>query len=227
MLDRGEEVTDILKTISTQIERISQQEKPYSDYSDALKDAERLMISCLDGKAKTSSPASHQEKIDIKIIAVAMTFTWGFIRDHMPRILREYPHSTANVELAFVEPGFLEALELEKFDIDYADESRKRIRDIPVFRTGLADPIGERLSISARLYKNIPHWHGFLINDEFLFLGRTDWCFARSRPRITVGQNKYRYFDRCSSVGIERIELFKAWHKYYSKHASELLSTTR
>jgi hypothetical protein len=152
-----------------------------------------------------------------------MTFSWGFIRDRMPKILRDYPDSYATVELAFVEHKYLESLNLENYDINWSDESKQRVRDINNFINGLPEQLTERLCIVARLYKNLPHWHGFLIDDEYLFLGRTDWSFSRNKPKLTVGQNKYRYFDRSSTMGIERIELFKDWHKYYLQYGSEAL----
>jgi hypothetical protein len=225
--DQSEEVAEILKGISKQIEKIAQQEKPYSDYNDALRDAELYIVACLNDKMKLQKCVGDRNKIEVKVIAVAMTFSWGFIRDRIPKILRDYPDSYAAIELAFVEPKYLESLGLENYDINWAEESKQRIRDISNFTTGLPEQLTERLSIVARLYKNLPHWHGFLIDDQYLFLGRTDWSFYRDKPKLTVGQNKYRYFDRSSSMGIERIELFKDWHKYYLQHNSEALPSAQ
>ncbi|MFN6568659.1 hypothetical protein [Dendronalium sp. ChiSLP03b] len=225
--DQSEEVTQILKDISKQIEKIAQQEKPYADYGDALRDAERCIISCLNDGMKRQKNTTDKNKIEIKVIAVAMTFSWRFICDKVPKILRDYPDSYANIELTFVDHQYLEDLNLENYDINWSEESKQRIRDINNFINGLPEQLSDRLCIVARVYKNLPHWHGFLIDDEYLFLGRTDWSFFRDKPKLTVGQNKYRYFDRSSSTGIERIELFKDWHKYYLQFGSEPLPSTQ
>ncbi|MDZ7969752.1 MAG: hypothetical protein RM368_33215 [Nostoc sp. DedSLP03] len=89
------------------------------------------------------------------------------------------------------------------------------------FINGLPDNWRDRFSISARVYKNIPHWHGFLVNGEHLFLGRTDWDFSTNKPKLSVGQNKYRYFNQSAVAGSERIDLFSDWHKYYFEFASK------
>jgi|694.fasta_scaffold146709_3 hypothetical protein len=225
--DQSEEVADVLKSISAQIEKIAQQEKPYADYSDALRDAQRLIEDRLEKKQNSRSSGIDRDRIEIKIIAVSMTFSWPFIASKLPRILSSYPDSYADVQLAFVNPHYLEALGLEAYDIDFADEGRQRLKEIPAFCDGLASNIGERLQIKARMYKNLPHWHGILIDDEYLFLGRTDWTFSFKKPKLTVGQNKYRYFDRSSSLGIERIELFKSWQRYYIECASEAIPSDR
>jgi hypothetical protein len=217
---QSEEVSEILKSIDEKIEKISQQEKPYSNYSDALQDAEKCIMACLGDRKKC---AMDRDKIDIKIIAVSMTFSWGFVRDRIPMILKDYPDSYATIELAFVEHKYLESLNLENYDINWSEESKQRLKDVNSFNNGLPKQLTERLCITARLYKNLPHWHGLLIDNEYLFLGRTDWSFSGDKPKLTVGQNKYRYFDRSSTIGIERVELFKDWHKYYFQHASEAL----
>jgi hypothetical protein len=223
IVDQSEEVQAILKGISQQVERISQQEKPYSDYNDALRDAERHIIICLNNRMRLQNNDAGKNKIEIKVIAVAMTFSWVFIRDRITKILMNYPDSYANIELAFVEHKYLESLNLENYDINWSEESKQRVKDINSFVNGLPEQLTERLCIVAKLYKNLPHWHGFLIDDEYLFLGRTDWSFDTDRPKLTVGQNKYRFFDQSSTLGIERIDLFKDWHKYYLQHSLDAL----
>jgi hypothetical protein len=222
-VDQSEEVPAILKVICQQIERISQQEKPYSDYNDALRDAEKHIRVCLDDRMRSQKRTTDKNNIEIKVIAVAMTFSWVFIRDRITKILKDYPDSYASIELAFVEHKYLESLNLENYDINWPEESKQRVKDINNFVNGLPEQLTERLCIVAKLYKNLPHWHGFLIDDEYLFLGRTDWSFYKDKPKLTVGQNKYRFFDRSGTLGIERIDLFKDWHKYYLQYGSEAL----
>jgi hypothetical protein len=78
-----------------------------------------------------------------------------------------------------------------------------------------------RLIFTARTYKNLPHWHGLLVNEEQLFQGRTNWHFIEQKPTLTVGGNRYRYFNSLDAEGTERIELFGNWHRYYFDFASQ------
>jgi hypothetical protein len=89
------------------------------------------------------------------------------------------------------------------------------------FVSGLPENLHNRLSIVAKVYKNIPHWHGYLVNNEYLFLGRADWDLSSHKPKLSVGQNKYRYFDRTAIAGSERIDLFSDWHRYYFEFCSK------
>lgn len=221
LTNQNEEITNVLRDIDHKIEKIVQNEKPYNDYHDALPDAERLIISCLKAEASNIQSKVDTSPIEIKIIAVSMTFSWGLIRYRLPKMLKDYPDARINIEVLLVDSTYLESLDLENYDFNWAEESKQRVKQVNDFVTGLPEPLSNRLTISARLYKNLPHWHGILINNECLFIGRTDWEFPTGKPKLSVGQNKYRYFDRSSSLGSERINLFVNWHKYYFQFASK------
>lgn len=224
LVDQSGEVTEILRNIGEQIEKIAKQEKPFADFSDAFRDAEECIVARLNNGIKRQK--IKQDKIEIKILAVAMTFSWKFICNKIPKILTNYPFSYIDVEVVFVDYQYLESLDLETWDLNFAEESKQRVREINNFINGLPDQLCSRLSISARVYRNLPNWHGILVDNEHLYLGRTDWSFLTDRPKLTVGQNKYRYFDHSTSSGIERIKLFKNWHKYYFQFGSEPLPIT-
>lgn len=213
---QGQEMTFILKEISKNIEEIAHHEKPFTDYIEALQDTEKRIRECLEGNKLNCT--NH---VDIKILAVSMTFSWNFVAGKVTKILKDYANAHINIEILLVDSDYLESLQLESYDINWAAESRQRVTQIKNFINGLPDNWRDRFSISARVYRNIPHWHGFLVDGEHLFLGRTDWDFSTNKPKLSVGQNKYRYFNRSAVAGSERIDLFSDWHKYYFEFASK------
>ena len=83
----------------------------------------------------------------------------------------------------------------------------------------LSEEAKKRFSVEIRTYQSIPQYHGIIINNHRLFLGRTDWIFDHEKPELTVGENRYRYFDSKTRIGDERgkerIDLFLHWHKFY------------
>jgi hypothetical protein len=164
--------------------------------------------------------------VNIKIIAVAMTFSWPFIIDTVPRALNKYPKARVQIEAMFVDHKFLGDLPLANYDVVWADVSQFRTNEVKKFAIAATKQFGERLSLDVRSYKNLPHWHGLLINEEHLFLGRTNRSFPDGKPELRVGQNKYRYFNTSDSIGDERVELFANWHKYYFDFASTLICST-
>lgn len=216
LTNQGKEMTLILKEISNNIEEIAHNEKPFTDYIEALQDTEKRIRECFE-----EDKFNGRNYVDIKILAVSMTFSWNFIAGKIPRILKEYANAHISVEILLVDSDYLESLQIESYDINWAAESKRRVTQIKYFINGLPDNWRDRFSISARVYKNIPHWHGFLVNGEHLFLGRTDWEFSTNKPKLSVGQNKYRYFNRSAVAGSERIDLFCDWHKYYFEFASK------
>lgn len=216
LTNQGQEMTSILREITKNIEKIAHHEKPYTDYIEAFHDTEKRIRECLEDDESNS-----KNYVDIKILAVSMTFSWNFVTGKVPRILKDYPNAHINTEIVLVDSDYLESLHLETYDINWAAESRQRVVQIKNFINGLPDSWRDRFSISARVYKNIPHWHGLLVNSEHLFLGRTDWDFSTNKPKLSVGQNKYRYFNRSAVAGSERIDLFSGWHKYYFEYASK------
>ncbi|WP_088243504.1 hypothetical protein [Calothrix rhizosoleniae] len=216
LTNQGQEMTVVLREISRNIEKIADHEKPYTDYSEALQDTEKRIRECLQNH--TTHSKNH---VEIKILAVSMTFSWNFLAGKVPKILNDCPDGHINAEIVFVDSDYLESLQLETFDVDWANQSKQRVMQINNFMNGLPDDLCERFSLSARVYRNTPHWHGILVNNEHLFLGRKDWEFSTTKPKLSVGQNKYRYFNHTAAAGSERIDLFLDWHKYYFEFASK------
>ena len=199
------------------------QEKSYNDYTDAFSDAGKHIHKHLEWCTKNQI---GDPKIDLKIIAVAMTFSWRFINVDIPQILRQYTTATVNLQALYIDHEFLATLPLANYDVDWAKVSEFRTSDFQRLAVTGLKQFGNRLLMEARIYKNLPHWHGVLVNDEHLFLGRTNWLFPDGKPELTVGQNKYRYFNTSSPRGGERVDLFKNWHKYYFDFVSTQICST-
>jgi hypothetical protein len=218
-----EEQRKTLDQIQERIDSLFHQGKNYEDYRDALHGVEQLIISYIEDSLRQGI---NHPTIDLKIMAVAMTFSWQFfIVPTLPRLLQRYPGLHINLGILFVDHHHLELLNLKNADVDWVAISKQRVNDIWNFCQGAEDFQG-RLSVTAKTYRNLPHWHGLMINNEHLFLGRTNWAFPRNEPKLTVGQNIYRYFNRTSPEGGQRIDLFSNWYRFYSEHASDQICST-
>lgn len=189
-------------------------EKSFTNFGGAVEGIEHFSRAFLDECLQNGKPLN----IKYELLAVAMTFSWEFIHKTLPSILDAYPMARVELNLLFVDPDYLDGLDLPEYPVNWAEISRKRITEIMEFAVQ-AQKYQGRLTFSARTYQNLPHWHGWLINNTHLFLGRTDWNISGSKPALTVGQNKYRYFDKDKPEGLERISLFQDWHTYYSYFA--------
>jgi hypothetical protein len=199
------------------------QGNPYNDYSDALQDVERKIRDCIqDGIAR----GIEAPKVELKLMAVAMTFSWNFVVTKIPRILQDFPKAQIEIKVVFVDPEHLASLNLAAYEIDWVQESRQRVKEAQEFAKLCQQQFRARILFTVKVYRNLPHWHGWLVDDKYLFLGRTNWDFLNHYPKLLVGQNKYRYFDTSSAEGSERIDLYKHWHRYYFASSSDAVCDT-
>jgi hypothetical protein len=159
--------------------------------------------------------------IDLKLIAVAMYYSKGWIEADIPRLLSKYNDVNFSLNLLIISPEHLKSLNIPKNIVDWCKSSEESIVFIQEFYKEYFIKYGTRLKLNLRTYQNIPHWHGWLLENEYLFLGRTNWTFnADKTPVLQVGQNLYRYFDKTTNGWEERIQLYQNWFTYYSEFAS-------
>jgi hypothetical protein len=159
-------------------------------------------------------------RADLKLLAVGMTFSWEFITQRIPQLLRKYPSAEVNLEILVVNPKFLKKLPISKDNIPWKKRCQLHLREIQRLQ---ADPIRHqnRLRIQIKKYNNLPCWHGILMNNRHLFLGRVNWKFERDLPELTVGQNPYRHYGSGNPKANDRIQLFLNWFRYYNDYASK------
>jgi hypothetical protein len=217
----GENTSIALKAVEEQAEDLLRQGRYYDDFSEAFVALEKCIKAQV---AKQSNNGIDHPVIEIKHIAVAMSYSWdNFINTKFKRILEQNDEVSIKFEAVFIDAEFLKRLKIDTKDKNWAFESEQRIKSIPGFLESM-EKFKERFSCSFKIYQNIPHWHGWLVKHEqayFLFLGRTKWEFTGALPKLTVGQNEYRYYDTNSRDGIERIRLFQQWHRYYHDYVSQ------
>ncbi len=215
-------------TVDTKLEEITKgvseikhslsQGKPYPDSEAAFRDLEMKIRQVLEEKIKNKD---SNLTVDLKLVSVSMAFSWKLmIETKIPKILDDYDSCKINLQVVFVDAEYVKSLGSKLSTTDWEVEAKRRLVDIQKFKIICQEKYPDRLDFAARIYKNLPHWHGWLVNDEYLFLGRTDWQFPSNVPSLSVGQNKYRYFDNSSNDGEERIKLYKNWHRYYFEFAS-------
>jgi hypothetical protein len=166
--------------------------------------------------------------LDIKITVVGMAYSWPGFVDKIPAWLDQHNECNINLEVLLVSPDYLRRLPIATSPKDWADESQRRVIDLNKLVDGLPPQNRKRLSCAIKTYEAIPQYHGILINNDQLFLGRTDWKYENSPPKdpeLTVGQNRYRYFNRATTQGhdrgSERVDLFLHWHRFYWGYQSE------
>jgi hypothetical protein len=162
------------------------------------------------------------KSVQLRLLAISAQFSWKhLILDAMDTYLGDVGKTqTIDIQIVVVSSRTLEkwgqdTLRIHKDAMD---------RGVTVFRKKYRDQISNgAISLRVEEYDNIPHWHGIMIDDDMLFLGRTRWKSGDPPWELTVGQNVYRQFvmlDRFN--GTERIDQFKNWFDAYLDRARHL-----
>jgi hypothetical protein len=172
-------------------------------------------------------------KVEISMMVVGMVYSWRGFLSKIPAWLNSHPTATFEVQVLLADSNFLEGLPIcTSAENKWAEESARRIEDIKHMIETLKPNCKHRIKCVVKTYKMLPQYHGIVINRQHLYLGRTDWNFdvpEGSAPELTVGQNRYRYFDRDRDEGAdkgkERVGLFLNWHKYFwENYSNEVFS---
>lgn len=216
--------------------RIERKISTYQDYYPDHTQAFPAITKCIKEQVDYCKSRNLPPVLELKHIAVSMSFSWpNFITSQIPTLLstKQYEDVKLKIDTAFVDPLALDGI-VDTSGNSWMKKSNDRLRDIPDYNEYMSKSFGERFSFNYRTFKNLPHWHGWLITTilgdnerrKHLFLGRTKWVFDEKDiskyPCMTVGHNEYRYYTEETEEGIVRIKMFEQWHNYYYNHKTPL-----
>lgn len=193
----------------------------YKEYVDAHA-AFGDLYDLIEKKIEANKNKGKDIVIDLKLISVAMLYSKSWLLSSLPKLL-EKPKVKIKISSVIVQTDHLASLNLYDYVEDWVETSNSNILKLKKFIESDLAKYKNKLEFKLVFYKNIPHWHGWLLDDESLFLGRTNWGpTSSSKLSLQVGQNKYRYFNNSTKGGRERIDLFKNWFGFYYSYPFEL-----
>ncbi len=169
--------------------------------------------------------------IRIEAIGVSLVYTCNWLRSQLRELLKDNKDMKIQIEACMVSTEYLNKM-VETGAMHWAEPndwcaeaeiSYKYLKDLE----SSAEPdLGGLTVKGVHLYEFIPQWHGLLINNNYLYLGRCEWDWemvgegAEIPPRLSIGQCLYRYYFADDKFGGRaRVELFKGWFKYLKRVA--------
>jgi hypothetical protein len=166
------------------------------------------------------------DSIVIKVMAVSLNYSWDFFVTTLPIVFSGTPsHKKISLELEMVDPACLGQLKLRKWK-EHAIAVQGQVKQFVQQQKRKGGLIaGGRLEVVLYQYRNIPHWHGMLINNSYIFWGRTKWKVEPSQNiwDLRVGEELYRVFAANDDYGgADRITMFNSWFEFY-KHRGEVV----
>ena len=216
-------IRDVKQTVIDEVEDVKQDFEEFrsnlefEDYRNAFNKLQEI----IEEEIKSLELENREPIIKLKHLAVSMYYSWqNFIDLSIRKILEDNPKAKIELRVAFVDHEFLEKLNVSSSHQNWAEVSKQRQAECITFSKFAKKSFPDRLIFQAKTYSNLPHWHGWLVNDEHLLLGRTKWKINDGQPRLKVGQNEYRYFHLANKYeGAGRVEIFKQWFDYYFEYA--------
>lgn len=165
--------------------------------------------------------------LDIKILAVSASFSWIWITENLIPLLSEPSNdqTSCNIEMLLVDPDYelFQKAGCNSDKIPWHEMSGRRVAEAHDLIADHPD-LRQRLMFSISYYRNLPHWHGVLIQDWSLLLGRTTWKGTPPDLDMRVGENEYREYSRSGQAGVDRIDVFKNWFSFYSSIGRQVFS---
>jgi hypothetical protein len=213
-------IFDLANTIKTRLDRIEsnlkEPEPPsYVDFNEAL-----VVI-----KGVLSDRLSRNRDVKIKILSVSAQFSWKALVDTaIPVLLKSNNYrNKISIEIGIVKPSVLRDWGQQQLENDASNT----LKGEKIFKSRhRSDFENKSISLEIYQYDNIPHWHGVLIDDDLLFMGRCKWELIDERYHLLAGQIDYRQFrvdDRFG--GTTRIELVNNWFDTYKFRAGKISQT--
>lgn len=177
---------------------------------------------CHDEMKRFITRSSENRQItSIRVIGVAMRFSWPFLEMEIPTLLNsKKAEGKLILEFALLNIHWAPLKEFE----DWHQKTTHTDELIDTFKKKNQHYIDNgKLTINVYHYSHFPIQHGMLINDEALFRSHCEWKKAQGGQgfELTVGENRYELYEQSDWDGPEKIEQFKSLFEYYRTTSEE------
>jgi hypothetical protein len=167
--------------------------------------------------------ASFERGDDVKIdiIGVSARYSWRMAEDQLGPIIKKFDRRKLTVNVAVCTEEILLRWNLTS----WREDMKRTIQGIKDFSSIHHEAVESgNLNINHFEFDTLPQWHGVMINEKTLYMGRTEWIFyADSPPAMKVGQCQYRKFEPSDRFGGEpRIKMFSNWMERLKKRSEEI-----
>lgn len=206
---------DYFNEIKTRLDAINQNLKleaplSFDKFTEILPEIEKILIK------------NYKEKlpVHIKILAVSAQFSWkNLIEETIPKFLKPNgSEANITVDILVVKPEVL----INWGQKGLALHLKRNYEAKPILEQKCEAAIRNgKFKLNIFEYDNIPHWHGFLINDELLFMGRCEWDLDAEKKELLAGQKEYVLYKKDDRFyGCEQIKLFENWFEIYKMRSN-------
>jgi len=141
-----------------------------------------------------------------------------FISNVLKPILHDNRKNALKIELTMLDPSWPD---IERVNSTWTSLGKSNSESLKVFMEVYKEVLTNKgWSIDITLYRHLPNWQGFLINDRYLFLSTCIW-----KNGILSDDNPYELYEAGDRFGgNEKIEQFKSWFGHCQREIQEASS---
>jgi hypothetical protein len=177
----------------------------------------RFHDAALEFRSKVEELAQRKGRVDIKWLGMGMDYGAPMLDDIISCLKSESFDIKVALNICMLDP---EWEHLPAINDTWSHKGRSAIQSLSSLYDRLTgDDQRLQVTLDLHLYRHMPNWHGFMIDDRYLYLSKCSW----DGERLLGGENEYELIDKTESDGSRReIECFMGWFNYCSKDSLNL-----
>ncbi len=154
-------------------------------------------------------------QVSIKGLGVTMQHAWPLLETMLLPVLDNGRVRNVHVELAVLDP---EWPDLNRLNASWKTRIQGNVDSISLAQSILSTRLKDKSwRLELYKYRHMPNWHGFMIDEQYLFMGTCVWRDGV----LTGGENRYELFEVSDQFGgTERIRQFNIWFEYCKNNYS-------
>jgi hypothetical protein len=152
--------------------------------------------------------ATPRKVLSLKWLGMSMEYGCPFLDDMLSNLKRHHRRVRIELTVVMIDPEWPILKELNDTWPSKAQSSVKSMASL-LKRIGTDSP--HDITVELYFYRHVPNWHGFVINDRFVYLSTCSW----QEGRLLGGEVTYELIDaQADNIAAERVKHFLGWFDY-------------
>lgn len=174
----------------------------------------RFHDAALEFRSKVEEHAKKNNRVDIKWLGMGMDYGVPMLDDIISRLKSESVARKVTLNICMLDP---EWEQLPAINNTWPHKGQSAIQSLSsLYHRMTSDVQDPQVTLFVHLYRHMPNWHGFIVDDRYLYLSECSW----GGERLLGGENEYELIDkRESDASRKKIERFLGWFTYCSQQS--------
>lgn len=152
-----------------------------------------------------------KEVVDIKWLGMAMDYGVPMLDDIIRCLKEESSVKKISLNICMLDPKWERLSEINE---TWPQKSISAITVLTSLYKSIEGNQHPEVKLTVHLYRHMPNWHGFMVDNRYLYLSECSW----KGERLLGGENEYELVDRQENdASKKKIYKFLGWFNYCSQ----------